>query len=353
MKEYILPVRDLVVHPDLTVPVFVDSPLSIACIEAATKNQKRLVLCAQHSWSYPSSAEQLFSVGTIGDIAQVLHMPDGAIHAIIQTTDVVDLSNISVENGVFSGDITPVEILDDSNFEQTLALRDKVTESMRLLSTTRKFKLDRLQTVIQNYPMAAFVDAVIQMADIDTTIAVDILKMKTWREKLIALLEQIALAIETEKIENNINRRVQMQMESGHRQAILQEKMRAIQKEMGEDDGENDTLSIRKKIELSAMPMDAKEKAMAEFKRMRTMSPMSQEGGLLKTYLEELLAMPWNKSSQAPIDLKNARNILDTEHSGMNAVKERILEHIAVMKKTGKNRGSILCLKYYEHFLSQ
>ena len=337
MKEFILPVRDLVVHPGLTVPVFVDSPLSIACIEAATKDKKRLVLCAQHSWSYPSSAEQLFPVGTIGDIAQVLHMPDGAIHAIIQTTDVVNLSSI------FSGDIDLVPILDDSNFEQTLALRDKVTESMRALSSSRKFKVEKLHTVIQNYPIAAFVDAVIQMADIDTDVAVDILKMKTWREKLIALLEQIMLAIETEKIETNINRRVQMQMENGQRQAILQEKMRAIQKEMGDDDEENDTLSIRKKIEKSAMPNDAKEKAMAEFKRMRTMSPMSQEGGLLKTYIEELLSMPWDKSSQAPIDLKNARDILDAEHSGMNPVKERILEHIAVMKKTGKNRGSILC----------
>ena len=151
------------------------------------------------------------------------------------------------------------------------------------------------------------------------------------------------LSIETEKIEANINRRVQNQMENGQRQAILQEKMRAIQKEMGEDDEEIDTTSMRKKIENSAMPVEAKEKAMSEFKRMRTMSPMSQEGGLLKTYLDELLAMPWDKSDTAPIDLKAARNVLDSEHSGMTPVKERILEHIAVMKKTGKNRGSILC----------
>ena len=191
--------------------------------------------------------------------------------------------------------------------------------------------------------MPAFIDSVVQMADIDTEIAVDVLKMKTWREKLMALLEQVLLSIETDKIENTINRRVQTQMENGQRQAILQEKMRAIQKEMGEDDEEADTTSMRKKIEKSAMPADAKEKAMSELKRMRAMSPMSQEGGLLKTYLDELLAMPWDKTDNAPIDLQTARNVLDSEHSGMNAVKERILEHIAVMKKTGKNRGSILC----------
>ena len=334
MKEYILPVRDLVVHPGLTVPVYVDNPLSIACIEAATNNHQRIVLCPQHTWAYPSTVDDLFTTGTIGEIAQVLHMPDGAIHAIVRTTSVVNLSDIIITNGIFSG---------DSELEQTIALRDKVANAMQTLSTNHKFKMEKLNAIIQNYPMPAFIDSVVQMADIDTEIAVDVLKMKTWREKLMALLEQVLLSIETDKIENTINRRVQTQMENGQRQAILQEKMRAIQKEMGEDDEEADTTSMRKKIEKSAMPADAKEKAMSELKRMRAMSPMSQEGGLLKTYLDELLAMPWDKTDNAPIDLQTARNVLDSEHSGMNAVKERILEHIAVMKKTGKNRGSILC----------
>ena len=343
MKEYILPVRDLVVHPGLTVPVYVDNPLSIACIEAATNNHQKIVLCPQHTWAYPSSVDDIFTTGTIGEIAQVLHMPDGAIHAIVRTTNVVNLSDIIITNGIFSGDITPVDILDDSELEQTIALRDKVADAMQTLSSNHKFKMEKLNAIIQNYPMPAFIDSVVQMANIDTEIAVDILKMKTWREKLMALLEQVLLSIETDKIENTINRRVQTQMENGQRQAILQEKMRAIQKEMGEDDEEADTTSMRKKIEKSAMPADAKEKAMSELKRMRAMSPMSQEGGLLKTYLEELLAMPWDKTDNAPIDLQTARNVLDSEHSGMNSVKERILEHIAVMKKTGKNRGSILC----------
>ena len=343
MKEYILPVRDLVVHPGLTVPVYVDNPTSIACIESATKNNQRLVLCAQHGWAYPSNIDDIFTTGTIGDIAQVLHMPDGSIHAIVHTTDVVNLSDITVNNGIFSADITNVEILDDSESDQTIALRDKVMNAMQILSGQHKFKIEKLNSIVQNYPMPAFVDSVVQFTRLDTGIAVDILKMQTWREKLIALLEQVMLLIETEKIEANINRRVQNQMENGQRQAILQEKMRAIQKEMGEDAEEMDTTSIRKKIEQSLMPVDAKEKAMSEFKRMRTMSPMSQEGGLLKTYLEELLAMPWGKSDTAPIDLHQARATLDSEHSGMSPVKERILEHIAVMKKTGKNSGSILC----------
>ena len=343
MKEYILPVRNLVVHPGLAVPVYVDNPLSVACIETATNKNKKVVLCPQRTWGYPANAQDLFTTGTIGDIVQALHMPDGAIHLIIRTTNIVDLTNIENNNGIFVGDTNVIDMLDDSGFDQTIALRDKVMDAMQMLSNRHKFKTEKFQTIVKNYPMAAFVDSVIQTANVDIEMAVNILRMKTWHRKLMALLEQIMLLVETDKIEANINRRVQSQMENGQRQAILQEKMRAIQKEMGEGDDEINTSSLRKQIENSAMPNDVKEKAMSEFKRMRAMSPMSQEGGLLKTYLEELLAMPWDKSDCAPIDLNSARNVLDSEHSGMVGVKERILEHIAVMKKTRKNLGSILC----------
>lgn len=343
MKEYILPVRDLVVHPGLTVPVYVDNPVSIDCIESAVSQNHTLVLCPQHSWTYPSTPDDIFTVGTLGEIAQVLRMPDGAVHAIIKTNTVVNLSDITVDRGVFSGEILPIEISDDYNSDQNIALRDKIMDELQILSTHHKVKIDKIQAIIQNYPVPAFVDAVMQMIHIETGIAVEILKKPTWREKLITLLEQVMVTLETEKIEASINRRVQTQMEGGQRQAILQEKMRAIQQELGEDDEGATTNNLRKQIAMSSMPDDAKEKALSEFKRMRAMSPMSQEGALLKTYLEELLAMPWGKSDSTTIDLQNARDILDSEHSGMNAVKERILEHIAVMKKTGKNSGSILC----------
>ena len=343
MKNYILPFRDLVVHPGLTVPIYVDNPASVSCVEAAAQQNQQLVIAAQHSWSYPSSPDDIYDVGTIGDIVQVLRMPDGALHAIVRTTSVVRLADIGIENGLFMANVSPIEIVDDSAMEQTIALRDKVAENMQALSMSKKFKLDKLRAIIQNYPMPAFIDSVIQTAEIDTNDAVRILCATSWREKLVMLLEQINLMAETAKIENSINRRIQQQMENGRREAILQEKMRAIQREMGDDDEEMDTTNMRKRIERSAMPAEAKEKALSEWKRMRSMSPMSNEGGLLKTYLEELLAMPWDKSDATPINLKAARAVLDSEHSGMTGVKERILEHIAVMKKTGGAQGSILC----------
>lgn len=344
MKEYILPFRDLVVHPGVTAPVYVDNPQSLACIDAAVANGGRVVLTPQHSWAYPSAPDDIYTIGTIGDIAHVLRMPDGSAHVIILTTHAVNLHDITVTNGLFMADTSNIEIASDDTAEQTLALRDKIAENMQLLSGARKFKMDRLRGIIQNYPMGAFVDTIVQMAGLDTDVAVRVLAATSWSDKLMILLEQINLMLATAKIEDSINRRIQQQMERGRREAILQEKMRAIQHEMGEDNDEMDSENMRKRIERAGLPTDVRDKAMTEWRRMRSMAPMSNDGALLKTYLDELLSMPWNKSDKSVIDLGVARNVLDAEHSGMQPIKDRILEHIAVMKKTGKNQGSILCL---------
>lgn len=345
MKKYILPFRDLVVSPGLTVPALIDNQMSVACIKAASKAEgQEIILVPQNTWSYPTDVKDIYDVGTIGEIIQVLSMPDGAMHILVKTRSAVRLSEMEVNSGIFTGVATPIEVADDMFEEKTLMLRDIVADNMEeLAQATRKFKVDKLRNVIANYPLPAFVDSVIQTADVDNDTAVKVLAATSWSEKLTILLEAIKLLLETAKIEESIAKRIHQQMESGRREAILQEKMRAIQKEMGDDDAEVDTANIRKKIMRSAMPRDAKEKAISEWKRMRSMSPMSNEGGLLKTYLDELLAMPWGKSDNVPIDLKQARKILDSQHSGMADVKERILEHIAVMKKTKSNQGSILC----------
>ncbi len=341
MKEYVLPLRDTVIHSGLTVPVFLDNPQSVACIRAAAAETGRIVLVAQHTWVYPTAPDDIFDTGTVGDIVQVLNMPDGAVHAIIHTTDAVKLADITVDKGLFRAEPIVINVENDINADQTLALRDRIVENMQRITSDRK--MDKVRAVIQNYPLPAFIEAVIQTVGIDAEVAVDILAAPSWQKKLELLLEQINLLAETAKIEDAINRRVHQQMESGRRDAILQEKLRAIQKEMGEDSEEMDSENVRKRIDAARLPMAAKEKAMSEWRRMRSLSPMSNEGGLLKTYLDELLAMPWHTSDKSPIDLRAARSVLDSQHSGMAAVKERILEHIAVMKKTGANQGSILC----------
>lgn len=342
MKEYILPIRDLVINPGTTVPMLIDNTVSVACVDAAVANGGRIILAPQHSSAYPTTADDIFSVGTMCSIAQVLRMPDGSVHIMTHAMHAVKMSDITVTDGVFSTTTTPIEITDDVNAPETLAIRDKVADTLLALTFVRNRFKDKIRTIAEDYPLPAFIDAVVQMININTDTAVEILAMTKWYDKLVALLEQVGLFAATSKIEESINRRISEQMDGGRREAYLQEKIRAIQREMGDED-DNDATSIRHRIEKSNLPADVKEKAMSEWRRMRNMSPMSNDGALIKAYLEEVLAMPWDKSDNAPIDLKNARECLDAEHSEMRAVKERILEHIAVMKKTGTNRGGILC----------
>ena len=345
MKNYILPFRDLVVSPGLAVPILIDNPTSVSCVKSAAENgSQQLILVPQHSWNYPTSVEDIYSVGTIGDIVHILTMPDGSIHALIKTHAVVNLKNIEINDGIFSATPDFINIENDIRNEQTIVLRDILADCIQeLANTTRRFKMDKLRNVMNNYPLPAFIDSVIQTLGIETDTAVKVLCATSWAEKLTILIENVKLMSESAKIEESINKRIHQQMENGRREAILQEKMRAIQQEMGDDDVMAESMNMRKKIQKSSMPNDAKEKAMGEWKRMRSMSPMSNEGGLLKTYLDELLAMPWGQSDKTNIDLNLARTVLDSEHSGMHGVKERILEHIAVMKKTNSNQGSILC----------
>lgn len=343
MKQYILPLRDLVVGPQTNVPIYLDNQLSTECVQAAAKVGTQLVLAPQHSWNYPTAPGDIYDTGTIGEIMQILNMPDGVMHIIMRTTHAVKLTDITVENGLFTGNAEIINVDADDQYPQAAALREKIIENLQALPLPRKIKADKIRHLLQNCPMPTFVDSVVQLTAMDTDTAVQILQATSWIKKLTLLLECITLISETAKIEDSINRRVHQQMESGRRDAILQEKLRAIQHEMGDDSEEMDAENMRRRIEKSALPRDAKEKAMSEWRRMRSLSPMSNEGGLLKTYLDELLAMPWGRSDKSEIDLKNARAILDSQHSGMQPVKERILEHIAVMKKTGNPGGSILC----------
>ena len=230
MKNYILPFRDLVVSPGLTVPVLVDNHMSVNCIKtAADAGHQQLILVPQHSWAYPSSVDDIYTIGTIGDVVQVLSMPDGAIHLLVRTTDAVAIKDIEINDGVFTGVAEPIKIADDMDADQTLLLRDLLADNMQTLAmSTRKFKMEKLRNVIEHYPLPAFVDAVIQTADVDTDTAVKILAAGSWTEKLTILLEGVKLMLETIKIEESINKRIHQQMENGRRDAILQEKMRAL-----------------------------------------------------------------------------------------------------------------------------
>jgi ATP-dependent Lon protease len=345
MKErYILPLRDLVLQPGLTVPVYLDMPVSVAAIDAAAKSDKEIILAPQRVWNYPTKAEELFERGTRAHIIQVLRMPDESVHCMVKTMAPVDLSDIRVENGLFKCNAADIEQTDDSDSEYVKVLRDKVAEGMRSIAKQKKINVEKLRPIIQSYAIGAFIDAVVQMAGIEAPDALKILGMRTYSEKLLTLLEHIGVIAEMVKIDESISRRVNSQMDSGRREAYLHEKMRALKKEMGDDVEELDEEILKKRILDAKMPKDAEEKALSEWKRLCAVPPMSSESSVIRTYLDELVSMPWNKSDKSEIDLEKSREILNSQHYGMTAAKERILEHIAVMKKTGGTGGSILCL---------
>ena len=153
MKEYILPCRDLVVHPNMTVPIYVDNPTSISCVEVAANSRQRIVLAPQHSVTYPANPDDVYEYGTIGEIAQVLRMPDGSLHIIVRTTCVVKMNDVSVKDGVFSANIIEIPMMGDADDERTIRMREKIFENIQAMSLFRKFKVDKLRSVIQNYPM--------------------------------------------------------------------------------------------------------------------------------------------------------------------------------------------------------
>jgi ATP-dependent Lon protease len=341
MQHFLLPLRNLVFQPGVTVPIFMDNQTSIQALEAA-KPAGKIILVAQKSQNYPTKAQELYDIGTSADIMQMLRMPDGTMHIMLQTTAAASLENITIDGGLFTANATEIVQIDDSDADYTRALRDKVADKLAYI-VKKRGNLVKLGAIVNGYPMPSFIDAVIQMTDMDTDAALKILGLRTYSEKLMALLEQVGLLAEMAKIEDSINKRVAQQMDRGRREIYLQEKMRALQKEMGDaDDLDGETL--RKKILAAKLPKDAESKALTEWRRMNNMSPMSTEGAMLKTYLDEMLSMPWNKSDKSAVNLTAARAELDSEHSGMDGVKERILEHLAVMKKTGGAKGTILCL---------
>ena len=344
MKEYILPFRDLVVHPLTPVPALIENTMSIKCIQSAMETNKRIILAPQHTWNYPTDIKDIFEYGTLSEVSQVLEMPDGCLHVIFSTISAVKLTELEVENGIFTGNIEEIKFEDDSKDIQTIALRDRIVENLQDLSITKKIKLERLRQVIQKFDTPAFIDSVVQLISLNTEEAIEILKTTSWRQKMMILLKHVNILLETSKIEDSINRNISIQMESGRREAILQEKLKAIQKEMGDDSELNDISNMKEKIKKLSLPEDAKNKALSEIKRLQHVSSMSAEGGIIKNYLDELLGLPWGKIDISNIDLEKARQILDNNHSGMLPVKERILEHIAVMKKVGKTAGTSICL---------
>lgn len=343
----VLPLRDVVVYPHMVIPLFVGREKSIAALEAAMAEDKRILLVAQHSAEMDDpSADNIYAVGTMANILQMLKLPDGTVKVLVEGVERATVKDLDIENALYTATASIAEepaVEDDrevdamarsllSMFEQYVKLNKKIPPEI----------LSSLQGIDEFGRLADTVAAHMSLKVDDKQAILEMLDVPTRMEHLIGLIDS---ELDILQVEKRIRGRVKQQMEKSQREYYLNEQMKAVQKELGElDDVPNEVEDLEQKIEKAKMPKEARQKAEQELAKMRMMSPMSAEATVVRNYLEWMVALPWHHRTRIRHDLPRAEAILDADHYGLEKVKERILEYLAVQQRVRKLKGPILCL---------
>jgi len=343
----VLPLRDVVVYPHMVIPLFVGRDKSIQALEAAMAEDKRILLVAQHSAEVDEpSADNLYSVGTLANILQMLKLPDGTVKVLVEGAERASVEGLNVEGEFFTAhgvalaqaeaaDEQEVEVMSRSLlslFEQYVKLNKKVPPEI----------LSSLQAIEEPGRLADTAAAHMSLKIDDKQKILEMTQPAARLEYLMALIEG---ELDILQVEKRIRGRVKQQMEKSQREYYLNEQMKAIQKELGElDDVPNEIEDLEQKIASAGLSKEAREKADQELGKLRQMSPMSAEATVVRSYLEWMVGLPWKKRTRVRHDLSHAESILDADHYGLEKVKERILEYLAVQQRVRKLKGPILCL---------
>lgn len=343
----VLPLRDVVVFPHMVIPLFVGRDKSIHALDLAMEADKRILLVAQKSAETDDpGAGDLYKVGTLAQVLQLLKLPDGTIKVLVEGVARVNVHDVTERGGALSGQAEIVEPLSDREEREIEAIaRSLMGLFEQYVKTNRKLPPELMQTL-------SGIDEPGRLAD---TIAAHLGVRIGDKQKLLethgigARLEQLVGLVDGEidvqQLEKRIRGRVKSQMEKSQREYYLNEQMKAIQKELGEiDDAPNDIDELTRKIAEAGMPKPVEAKAKAELNKLKQMSPMSAEAAVVRNYLDWLLGVPWKKRSKVRKDLKAAQDVLDADHFGLEKVKERILEYLAVQSRVKQMKGPILCL---------
>ena len=342
----VLPLRDIVVFPHMIVPLFVGREKSINALEDVMQEDKQVFLATQKNAGVDDpNYDDVFEIGTIGTILQLLKLPDGTVKVLVEGTHRAKIKKYLDNDKFFEAEAEKVEESHDDSQEQKALSRAVVTQFEQYIKLNKKIPPEVLVSVNQ-------IDDVSKLADtIASHIAVKIQEKQELLElsSVSARLEKIFSHMEGEigvlQVEKRIRNRVKRQMEKTQREYYLNEQMKAIQKELGDgEDGGDELAELSEKIAKTKFSKEAREKAMAELKKLKNMSQMSAEATVVRNYLDWMLSIPWKKRSRVKKDLTVAQNILDRDHHGLEKVKERILEYLAVQLRTGMVKGPILCL---------
>ena len=345
-KLPLLPLRDIVVFPNMVIPLFVGRDKSITALNEVMKGQKKIVLVTQKNSEIDDpNKNDIFNYGCQSNILQLLKLPDGTVKVLVEGTKRIKILDFIDENKYVSCNFEYLEEKIDSNEDLTPLASTAIKRLEKLSSINKKISSDVIDNIKQLKDPSKIADNV--ASHLNATISekqqlFETLDVKKRLNSIIKIMENEASIIGVEK---RIRGRVKTQMEKTQREYYLNEQLKAIQKELGEiEDGKDETSNLNKAIQKARMPKDVQKKCMSELKKLKNMSPMSAEATVVRNYLDWMVDLPWYKKDKVDIDLTNALKVLDKDHFGLEKVKERIIEFLAVQKRMDKMKGPILCL---------
>jgi ATP-dependent Lon protease len=341
----LLPLRDVVVFPHMVIPLFVGRPKSIKALEAAMEAGKSIMLVAQKNAAKDEpSADDIYAIGCVANILQMLKLPDGTVKVLVEGAQRATIQRIEDLTTHFVCDLTPMAPETGGNAELEALRRAIVAQFDQYVKLNKKIPAEILTSIAGIDEVGRLADTIAAHLPLKLEQKQRILEMSGLNERLEHLLGQLETEIDILQVEKRIRGRVKRQMEKSQREYYLNEQVKAIQKELGEGEEGADLDELDKKIKAARMPKQARQKAESELKKLKLMSPMSAEATVVRNYIDTLVNLPWKKKSKINNDLGNAQKVLDEDHYGLEKVKERIVEYLAVQQRVDRLKAPILCL---------
>ena len=341
----LLPLRDVVVLPHMVVPLFVGREKSIRALEAAMERNQTVVLVAQ---KFPENdnpkADDVYRIGCVSRIIQLLKLPDGTVKVLVEGKSRALLTQVLDDDEYMQAEVEILDETENDNAEVEALRRTVLAQFEQYIKLNKKIPIEILNSLATIDNGSHLADTIIAHLPIKLEIKQEMLELRSVKTRLENVLRQLEIEIDILQVEKRIRGRVKRQMEKSQREYYLNEQVKAIQKELGEGEDGADMEELEKKILAAKMPKEAQDKADSELKKLKLMSPMSAEAGVVRTYLETLASIPWKKTTKVNKDLSKAQKVLDEDHYGLEKVKERVIEYLAVQQRVDKNKSPILCL---------
>jgi len=344
----LLPLRDVVVFPRMVIPLFVGRPKSIKALELAMEAERRIMLVAQRAAAKDEpTVSDMFSVGCVATILQMLKLPDGTVKVLVEGQQRASVKQIDDAETHFMATVTPMEVIEqvgETNSEIEALRRAVMQQFDQYVKLNKKIPPEILTSIASIDDPGRLADTIAAHLPLKLENKQVVLDLSGIKERLTNLFEQLEREVDILNVDKKIRGRVKRQMEKNQRDFYLNEQVKAIQKELGEGEEGADIEEIERKIKLAKMPKEALKKAEAELKKLKLMSPMSAEASVVRNYIDVLVGLPWHKKTKIKHDLSNAESVLNEDHYGLEKVKDRILEYLAVQQRVDKVKAPILCL---------